>query len=151
QVYPRTEGGMRDVQVLRVDTPQPDVARALLRYTNPNGVVKQASVLAVRQGDIATVFVAAAPPAVFAQRLPELTRVLDSVRFDAPQKTASAQATRSVQYATWTEPREGAFTVELPQGWHVDGGLQRTTWNLRIAMSVTSPDGQVHAFVGDSQ
>jgi len=148
--YPRSEPAMRDVQVLQVDSPQPQVARALMRYTNAKGVAKRASVLAVRQGDVATVFVAAAPDAVFMRKLPDITRVLESVRFEAPQAERT-EAPRAPRYATWVEPRENAFSLEVPEGWRVNGGLQRTTWNLRVAMSVTSPDGAVEVFIGDPQ
>ena len=51
---------------------------------------------------------------------------------------------------TFTDPTENAFTLQVPQGWSVKGGVQRasptaaTTW-----VSATSPDGATTISIGD--
>ena len=80
QQYPATEPGLVNVRMLKVEAMGPQVVRAAFDYGG-NAFQGRASVIAVRGGDVATIFVAAATRAEFAQRLPELTRILESVRF----------------------------------------------------------------------
>ncbi|MDP1690910.1 MAG: hypothetical protein Q8L49_02930 [Burkholderiaceae bacterium] len=80
QHYAATEPGLHNVRMLEVDARGPQVARVAFDYGS-NVFQGRASVIAVRHGDVATLFVAAAARAEFAQRLPELTRILDSLRF----------------------------------------------------------------------
>ncbi len=82
QHYAATEPGLHNVHMLKVQSQGPHVARAAFDYGS-NLFQGRASVIAVRHGDVATVFVAAAARDEFAARLPELTRILDSLRFDA--------------------------------------------------------------------
>lgn len=82
QHYAATEPGLHNERLLKVQSQGPQVARAAFDYGS-NLFQGRASVIAVRHGDVATVFVAAAARDEFAARLPELTRILDSLRFDA--------------------------------------------------------------------
>lgn len=150
QDYPRSEPGMAGYQVDGVQASGADVAQAWVRYTNPQGLAKRARVVVVRRGEMATVFVASAPAELLAQQLPVLARVLDSVRFEAPRGGAPGASLPPLSYARWVDPREGAFAVELPAGWHTQGGLQRTTWNRRVVYQATSPDGAAMLFAGDA-
>jgi Bacterial SH3 domain len=47
-----------------------------------------------------------------------------SLKSTAPQKLISQQ-TRTVAFKCVTEPRERAFTVLIPAGWRIDGGIVR--------------------------
>lgn len=153
QHYAATEPGLHNVRMLRVQGQGPQVARAAFDYGS-NLFQGRASVIAVRHGDVATVFVAAAARNEFAQRLPALTRILDSLRFDAFNtngKASAPQRAREVlQYTRWTDPFEQAFSAELPAGWRTEGGLRRSTWNVRLAFTSSSPDGSLHLFSGDT-
>ncbi len=82
QGYPATEPGLHNVRMLQVEARDPRIASALFDYGSPV-FEGRASLVAVRRGDLATLFVAAAARVDFSTRLPELTRVLDSVRFAA--------------------------------------------------------------------
>src|SRR5271165_3575260 len=33
----------------------------------------------------------------------------------------------TVSFQTWREPNEGAYTIEVPRGWQVSGGVRRQT------------------------
>ncbi len=161
QHYAATEPGLYNVRMLKAEGRGPQVAHAAFDYGS-NVFQGRASVIAVRQGDTATLFVAAAARSDFAQRLPELTRILDSVRFGGaagldgagggpggngagPQRPQAA-----LQFVRWTDPFEQAFSADLPAGWRTEGGLRRSTWNVRLAFSSTSPDGAMHLFSGDT-
>jgi len=149
--YAATEPGMRELRTEQVKSNGPDVADAWIRYVNPQGTAKRGHVVAVRRGEMATLFVAAAPPAELNANLPILARILDSVRFEPPKAAGKnpAGAAPPLRYAQWVDPREQAFVVDLPAGWRQEGGLLRSTWNRRVAFTTTSPDGQAMVFSGD--
>lgn len=151
QQYAATEPGLYNVRMLKAEGRGPQVARAAFDYGS-NVFQGRASVIAVRHGDMATLFVAAAARNEFAQRLPELTRILDSLRFGGAEGGTGAAPRRAPQtlpYARWTDPYEQAFSADLPAGWRTEGGLRRSTWNVRLAFSSTSPDGAMQLFSGD--
>ena len=154
QEYPASEPGMQALRIDSLRTEGSDIVHAALQYRNPQGLAKRARLVAVRRGDIVTIFVAATPADEQAQGLPVLSRVLDSLRFGAPRIAAggagSGAAAAPLAYARWVDPREGAFAVELPAGWRTEGGLQRTTWNRRVAYQSASPDGRALLFNGDA-
>ncbi|RMF26782.1 MAG: hypothetical protein D6765_08445 [Bacteroidetes bacterium] len=56
-----------------------------------------------------------------------------------------------VTYVTYTDPAEGAFSLEVPKGWKTEGSLNRKT---ALAYSpwvrITSPDGGTVLFFGDA-
>ena len=74
-----------------------------------------------------------------------LSMLLYSGAQAAAQDTAEA-----VTFVTWKEPNEGAYTLGVPRGWKVSGGIvRRTPVDMRSALNVTSPDGVIQIFVGD--
>jgi len=149
--YAATEPGMRNVRVDQIKSTGTDVVHATISYTNPQGMAKRGRVLVVRRGTLATVFVATAPPAELEANLPLLARVIDSLRFEAPKSRGPAKTAKlaPLAFSRWADPREQAFVVDLPTGWRHEGGLQRTTWNRRVALTSTSPDGAAVLFNGD--
>jgi hypothetical protein len=152
QRYPFTEPGLANVRMRKVEASGAQVARAAFDYGS-KGFEGRASVIAVRHGDVATLFVAAASRADFAQRLPQLARILDSVRFGAADGGKQGQPQRpheALSYARWTDPYEQAYSADLPAGWRHEGGLRRSTWNVRLVISSTSPDGAMQLFSGDA-
>jgi len=53
-------------------------------------------------------------------------------------------------FATWRDPVEGAFTLDVPRDWQIQGGLVRhADDDLRPVVEATSPDGAVYVFAGD--
>ena len=56
-----------------------------------------------------------------------------------------------LHFVSWSDPHEGAFTVSVPQGWHVVGGTYHlSSKDVRYSVVLTSPDGLVRASLGDS-
>ena len=54
------------------------------------------------------------------------------------------------EWTRFQDPLENAFTVEVPQGWTVRGGLFRMGLSdERPMVDLTSPDGRVHVRLGD--
>jgi|GEM_PF-615050 len=55
-------------------------------------------------------------------------------------------------WTTFRDPDQGSFTVEVPAGWKVEGGMVRPRpIDARPWMRTISPDGLVAAFIGDGQ
>jgi hypothetical protein len=124
-------------------------ARAILDIVDRQGTSRRVHVAAVRQGDIATVYAAAAPPDRHARDLPQLAAVLDSFRFTGVAPPSAKPS--ALRFTGWVDPLENAFSTEVPQGWHVDGGLYRVNGGRAAgAMTVSSPDGSTVLFSGDA-
>jgi hypothetical protein len=149
--YAATEPGMREFRAEQIKANGPDVVHAWVNYVNPQGTTKRGRLVAVRRGEMATVFLAAAPLEELKASLPILARVIDSLRFETPKAAVNGKSGRPapLKYTQWIDPREQAFAVDLPAGWRHQGGLQRTTWNRRVAFLSTSPDGAAILFNGD--
>jgi len=61
-----------------------------------------------------------------------------------------ATASQNVTFVTWNEPNEGAYSIDVPRGWQVAGGVRRQSpVDIRTALNVTSPDGVIRIFIGD--
>lgn len=152
RAWPGTEPSLVSAAPIGAQAMGPDVARAALRVTDRAGIVRRAHLLAVRRGEIATVFVAAAPEDQFAQRLPVLGAILDSFRLGTAGRPASQPAALP-PLGRYTDPNEQAFTIGVPQGWEAQGGLLRRGPGgpTRVAVAMASPDRRMMVFIGDRQ
>jgi hypothetical protein len=58
----------------------------------------------------------------------------------------------ALRFAKWVEPKERAFSIEVPQGWAVEGGVN---WLSQIDpegfVRLRSPDGKINVFFGDPE
>jgi len=96
-----------------------------------------ASVLCLMSGGAGTLYVIAGPRATFLRERPALVRILQNLAFTS-KRAAGAQT----GFTRFQDPKQGAFTVDVPAGWKVDGGtLQSSPFNTRSFVWVTSPDG----------
>lgn len=60
------------------------------------------------------------------------------VRYPTRPSASPAQ----IQYAQFTDPQRGSFTVDVPVGWRVSGGLQiASVGDVRPWLELNSPDG----------
>ncbi len=107
------------------------------------GAGAKAQAMLVLRGGAATLYLASAPEARFAQRLPALVGILKSFSLGQPAGT-------SMKYTRLDEPREQSYSIELPAGWRNELGLYRMGSNdNRYETSSISPDGNVTVFLGD--
>jgi len=113
-------------------------AIALLRYA------------ASDKGSAAVLYVAVAPQSAATTAETVLARIFASFTLTgAGGGTKAADA--SLRYTRWTDPKEGAFSLELPSGWKASGGLARyAAVDIRSGVSIVSPDENVSLLVGDS-
>lgn len=78
-------------------------------------------------------------------------RILSSFQVVGSPPAANAAAPGLPAMVRWTDPREQAFFLEVPQGWTVEGGMFRVAAvDVRQAVRARSPDGAITAFVGDA-
>jgi hypothetical protein len=64
--------------------------------------------------------------------------------------TALISPAWSQGYTKFVDPRESAFSIEVPQGWSVQGGLLRhSALAYNFVLQLQSPDGQ-HIEIGDA-
>lgn len=56
------------------------------------------------------------------------------------------------RYSAWTDPREHAFTLDVPAGWTIDGGLYRLDASqVHVQVHGFAPNGAGMVFIGDAQ
>ncbi len=74
--------------------------------------------------------------------------------FSAQSPTVPAKAPAPASQASWnrfSDPYERAFSLEVPAGWTVRGGLYRKgVLDPRVMIDVTSPDGRISYRIGDA-
>lgn len=110
----------KDVSVAAV-FPGPSSRGAALateRYAAERGPGR-AKVLCFCAGGIGTIFVIAAPQNLFAQQAGSMVEMLKSFSFTgekAAAPAAPAAGAANVRYTRFQDPREAAFTVEVPAG-----------------------------------
>jgi len=136
-------------------------ALASVDYAGANGP-GTAHVMCFFAGGVGTMFVIAGPRSAFPNQSGPMVRMLASFSFNGEKAAGSegrpgaqpgadaAPAAPSVQYTKFADRNEGAFTLDVPAGWKVEGGLKRhSTLDVRPAVYATSPDGGTVIRLGD--
>ncbi|HEX8127729.1 MAG TPA: hypothetical protein VF527_01280 [Pyrinomonadaceae bacterium] len=92
----------------------------------------------------------AAPPAHFPYLSPHFARILSSFRVThMGQPGANANPLAGMQFQMWVDPMENAFSIQVPVGWRVTGGVFRHTMVAQSEFVIQSPDGQIVMRSGD--
>jgi len=67
-----------------------------------------------------------------------------------PPRMGESDRPPSMEWVTFTDPYEQAFTIEVPKGWTAKGGLYRLGYSdHRQMIDLTSPDGRINVRIGD--
>lgn len=57
-----------------------------------------------------------------------------------------------VKFVRWVEPAESSFTIDVPRGWTVSGGIRWTgSLDPQRFVQVVSPDGKIRIQIGDPE
>jgi hypothetical protein len=137
---------LRTAQIRR----RPDEAAASLAYRDAAGTGR-ANLLCSIFGRSGMLYAVAAPESRFAALKPALVRILLSFRYTEASNPAVGGAV-SPGYVTFQDPKEGAFTVDVPRGWTATGGLYRfAPVDTRASLRVESPDGKIRIGAGDHE
>jgi hypothetical protein len=106
-------------------------------------------------GDKAMYVMASAPQGGLigtAATFAEIMRSFTLSGVGTPSIGADAAPAPDIAYTSYTDPSEGSFTVEVPVGWQVKGGLVRfNASDVRPWLRLTSRDGQALVFMGDAE
>ena len=102
------------------------------------------------RGAAACLYGVSAPEARYRSVEQTAARILGSFRVTgapASPKTAAP----AVSYVRWTDPRENAFSLDVPAQWRVSGGLYRfASTDVRADVEAISPDQRIRITSGDS-
>jgi hypothetical protein len=129
---------------------RPDEAVAALGYKSSNGPGR-ANLLCSISGKSGMLYAIAAPESELDALKPTLLRILTSFRYTRAPHPAPGGAALP-EYVTFQDPKEGAFTLDVPRGWTVTGGLYRfAPVDTRPSLLVKSPDGKVSISAGDHE
>lgn len=94
-------------------------------------------------GSAGHIYAVAAPEPGFRDAVGILATILQSFRAWGP-------AIGPQQYTTWRDPTEGAFTLEVPEGWKVTGGITRPNpITTQGEVAAVSRDGTILAYSGN--
>ena len=119
-----------------------DVALTLLTWTP------------TARGTASQFVLAITPPDLRRQSETTFSAMLGSVRLTGrPEPVAGrgAPVRPSVTYVRFNDPNEGAFSLDVPQGWRVNGGLVRKApVDVRSQVVAVSPDNQIVLRIGDA-
>ena len=128
----------------------PSAALASFDYAGPSGA-GTANVLCFLNEGVGTLYLIAGPKATFLQQRSGLVRILRSFSFTGER--TGGEAAQAVSHTTFTrfrDPSEGAFTIDVPSGWKVEGGLLRkSTLDVRPFVWMNSPDGSTAIHLRD--
>lgn len=124
-------------------------AVATLRFAQ-DGTALRAGLLCSMDGRAGMLYAVAAPEAEYASMRGDLVRILSTLRFTKP--TERKRADLPVTFREFRDPSEGAFTVDVPVGWTVEGGMQRRgpteVWP-RVALR--APGGSAEVALGEPE
>ena len=81
----------------------------------------------------------AAPKSQLKEDLPDLMKTLSTFRYDAKLKDP-AKVGNLVNMVSWKDPKEAAFTIDVPKDWNVDGGVVRPYIDAALKIVATSGD-----------
>jgi hypothetical protein len=58
----------------------------------------------------------------------------------------------ALKFTKWVEPKEHSFSVEIPQGWAVEGGVNWLSQiDAEMFLRLKSPNGKVYVYMGDPE
>jgi len=81
----------------------------------------------------------AAPSNQLKNSIPNLMKVLASFNYDAKLKNPE-KIKNLVQMVSWKDPSEGAFTIDVPSGWKIVGGVVRPYIDAALKIIATNGD-----------
>jgi len=101
------------------------------------------------KGTAAYLYATAAPESRFQNLEQTFAQILRSFRVaGAPVQPQEP----GLRYVRWRDPRENAFSLDVPSGWQISGGLFRfASVDTRSAVETVSPDGQIRILFGDAE
>jgi hypothetical protein len=104
------------------------------------------------KGAAGFLYVTAAPTASYTAEKEILSRILETFRATGAPAGAKASSGPAVKWVRWQDPKENAFSLEVPAEWTVMGGAFRfAPVDIRKTVQASSPDGRIRITGGDAE
>lgn len=127
---------------------RPDECAVKFRF-DKNGVAYAGLALCSIYEKSGILYIAAAQADGFEKTRPLLQAMLQSFRFGVPETGAPVQP--KLAYVPWSDPIEQAFSLDVPQGWQVQGGTyRRASVDLVHVLQAVSPDQNIRIQYNDA-
>ena len=112
-----------------------DTVIAKLRYSD-RGTTYKGLLLCSREGERVMLSGFVSPLQTYAQSKGNLVGILSSFKVDPALRDASRIVPADDRFITYKDPNEGAFSVKVPKGWQVQGGVVRPYIDAAIALQI---------------
>lgn len=150
-------------------SPPEQVGENGLRSTYKDGKTKQVVSLVFRPmkyGTVGRLFLASAPQGYSRHYSKIFSNILSSLRFNPQTKSSPVSPNSSVasqnkpkkyfqqplNWTTFTDPKQGAFSLQVPQRWKVDGAMEQPgSLDYRGWVRTISPAEDIVVFMGDGK
>ncbi|MBI2820897.1 MAG: hypothetical protein HYX74_01610 [Acidobacteria bacterium] len=105
------------------------------------------------KGTAGYLYLTSAPEVIYPKTVGTFGRVLRSFRvLGAASDASEGGQEHGLTYVRWNDPRENAFSLEVPSQWRTSGGLFRfAPVDTRGAWETVSPDGLIRITGGDPE
>lgn len=107
-----------------------------------------------KRGTAVNFVLAGAPPSRRRESEEVFTKILANLRLTGRPETPSSGGSpppSDISYIQFRDPAEGAFSLEVPRGWRVSGGLVRKApVDVRSSVVVIAPDNRITLRLGDA-
>jgi len=137
---------------VRAASSNPEVAVAEISFS-PGGQAFQGAAMCFKQDMKGVLYAIASIRQTYPQDEPVMKQLLRRFFYSGAGGGDQGQGggASPVPMVLWRDPVEGAFTLPVPQGWKVDGGMRRfSAIDTRSEVLAISPDGQMLVRVGDA-
>ncbi len=136
---------------------QPDEAIGTYSFSQ-KGEQGKANVLCSIENQSGMLYAIAAPSDQFEDQKETLIAIVKSLVFTEPSEpmkenqSPKTEELPTLQYVRWEDPREKAFSLEVPKGWKINGGLFRfASVDVRSCVELTSPNEKIRITGGDQE
>jgi len=109
---------------------------ALKFIYSDRGTKYKGLLLCSREGKRAMLSGFVSPLKTYAQSKANLVKILFSFKVDPTLRDASRIVPPDDKFITYKDPNEGAFTLKVPQGWKVEGGVVRPYIDAAVALEI---------------
>jgi len=121
-----------------------------LRFSVKGQPYRGTALVISSRGDHGTLFVISAAEGAWSAQRQTMAGILRGFAYMPPAGATNARPQPALPaMQPWRDPNEGAFTVPVPQGWQVQGGLMRLGLTYAPEILVASPDNTLQLRLGD--
>jgi hypothetical protein len=130
------------------------ISNSVARIVGTNGtehIISIVSIAATNRGTSGILYASAAPEQNYKVLQQTFAQMFESFQIVGAPVNNQQQQEPEIHWVRWQDPRENAFSVEVPTGWNTQGGLFRVSaLDVRAALQTVSQDNQIRINAGDA-